>query len=34
LIQQQYLSKWDGKLPQFVTGSGSNLLMQIPTPGR
>ena len=32
LIQQQYLSKWDGKLPQFVTGSGSNLLMQIPTP--
>jgi regulator of protease activity HflC (stomatin/prohibitin superfamily) len=34
LIQQQYLAKWDGKLPQFVTGSGSNLLMQIPTPGR
>jgi regulator of protease activity HflC (stomatin/prohibitin superfamily) len=34
LIQQQYLSKWDGHLPQFVTGSGGNLLMQIPTPGR
>src|SRR5215510_12751752 len=34
LIQQQYLAKWDGKLPQFVTGSGGNLLMQIPTPGR
>ena len=34
LIQQQYLAKWDGKLPQFVTGSGGNLLMQIPAPGR
>jgi len=34
LIQQQYLAKWDGKLPQFVTGGGGNLLMQIPTPGR
>ena len=34
LIQQQYLAKWDGHLPQFVTGSGGNLLMQIPTPGR
>jgi regulator of protease activity HflC (stomatin/prohibitin superfamily) len=34
LIQQQYLAKWDGKLPQLVTGSGGNLLMQIPTPAR
>ncbi len=34
LIQQQYLAKWDGKLPQFVTGAGGNLLMQIPTPTR
>src|SRR5262249_58000245 len=34
LIQQQYLTKWDGHLPQFVTGSGGNLLMQIPTPRR
>jgi hypothetical protein len=34
MIQQQYLSKWDGRLPQFVTGTGSNLLMQIPTPGK
>lgn len=34
MIQQQYLAKWDGRLPQFVTGAGSNLLMQIPTPGQ
>jgi regulator of protease activity HflC (stomatin/prohibitin superfamily) len=34
MIQQQYLAKWDGRLPQFVTGTGSNLLMQIPMPGR
>jgi hypothetical protein len=34
MIQQQYLAKWDGKLPQFVTGTGSNLLMQIPAPGK
>jgi len=34
LIQQQYLAKWDGHLPQFVTGSGGNLLLQIPTPAR
>jgi hypothetical protein len=34
MIQQQYLAKWDGRLPQFVTGTGSNLLMQIPTPGK
>lgn len=23
IIQQQYLNRWDGKLPQFMTGSGS-----------
>jgi hypothetical protein len=34
MIQQQYLAKWDGRLPQFITGSGSNVLMQIPTPAR
>jgi len=34
MIQQQYLTKWDGRLPQFVTGTGSNLLMQIPMPGK
>src|SRR5215510_6228913 len=34
LIQQQYLAKWDGRLPQLVTGSGGNLLLQIPTPAR
>src|SRR5262245_42058425 len=34
LLQQQYLSKGAGRLPQFVTGTGSNLLMQIPTPGK
>jgi regulator of protease activity HflC (stomatin/prohibitin superfamily) len=30
LIQQQYLVKWDGKLPQFITGSGSGMLFQLP----
>ena len=34
MIQQQYLAKWDGRLPQFVTGTGGNMLMQIPMPGR
>jgi hypothetical protein len=34
MIQQQYLAKWDGRLPQFVTGTGGALLMQIPVPGR
>ena len=34
MIQQQYLAKWDGRLPQFVTGAGGNLLMQIPVPAR
>jgi regulator of protease activity HflC (stomatin/prohibitin superfamily) len=29
LIQQQYLVKWDGKLPQFIT-SGSGMLFQLP----
>jgi hypothetical protein len=29
LIQQQYLLKWDGKLPQFVT-NGGGMLFQIP----
>lgn len=32
MIQQQYLTKWDGRLPQFVTGTSGNMLMQIPMP--
>ena len=26
-ITQQYLEKWDGKLPQFITGDGSGLML-------
>ena len=35
LIQQRYLEKWDGKLPQFSMGSGGNapgLLLNMPMP--
>jgi regulator of protease activity HflC (stomatin/prohibitin superfamily) len=32
LIQQQYLSRWDGKLPQFTMGGGALPLIQIPLP--
>ena len=30
-IAQQYLEKWDGKLPQFITGDGAGLML---TPGQ
>ncbi|HEY2990154.1 MAG TPA: prohibitin family protein [Candidatus Binatia bacterium] len=30
VVQQQYLSRWDGKLPQFMTGSGQGPLMMLP----
>jgi len=30
VIQQQYLSRWDGKLPQFMTGSGQGPLIMLP----
>jgi regulator of protease activity HflC (stomatin/prohibitin superfamily) len=30
VIQQQYLAKWDGKLPQFVTGGGQGPLLMMP----
>ncbi len=33
LIQQQYLARWDGKLPQFVLGGGATPLLQVPMPG-
>jgi regulator of protease activity HflC (stomatin/prohibitin superfamily) len=35
LIQQRYLEKWDGKLPQFSMGSGGNapgLMLNMPMP--
>ena len=35
LIQQRYLEKWDGKLPQFSMASGSNapgLMLNMPMP--
>lgn len=35
LIQQRYLEKWDGKLPQFSMGSGANapgLMLNMPMP--
>src|ERR1043166_8490542 len=32
IIQQQYLSRWDGKLPQFMTGGGGQgPLMMLPS---
>jgi len=31
LIQQQYLARWDGRLPQYSLGSGAVPLLQIPT---
>jgi prohibitin 2 len=33
LIQQQYLSKWDGRLPQFTFGGNAVPLVQLPVPG-
>jgi regulator of protease activity HflC (stomatin/prohibitin superfamily) len=34
LIQQQYLARWDGRLPQYTMGGGGAVpFIQIPTPG-
>lgn len=34
LIQQQYLSKWDGRLPVYALGGGAGTpLIQLPAPG-
>jgi len=33
LIQQQYLTKWDGRLPQYAFGQGTMPLVQLPAPG-
>src|SRR6266850_7928569 len=33
LIQQQYLARWDGRLPQYTLGGGAVPFLQIPTPG-
>ena len=34
LIQQQYLARWDGRLPQYTLGGGGAVpFLQIPTPG-
>jgi regulator of protease activity HflC (stomatin/prohibitin superfamily) len=30
VIQQQYLGKWDGKLPQFMTGNSQGPLIMLP----
>ncbi len=30
LIQQQYLSRWDGKLPVYMLAEGNGVLLQIP----
>ena len=32
LIQQQYLARWDGRLPQYTLGGGAVPFVQIPTP--
>ena len=34
LIQQQYLSKWDGRLPQYTFGGNAVPLVQLPGPAR
>ena len=33
LIQQQYLARWDGRLPQYNLGGGVSPLIQLPSPG-
>jgi prohibitin 2 len=33
LIQQQYLSKWDGRLPQYTFGGGAVPFIQLPASG-
>jgi regulator of protease activity HflC (stomatin/prohibitin superfamily) len=33
LIQQQYLARWDGRLPQYTLGGGAVPFVQIPVPG-
>lgn len=30
LIQQQYIARWSGQLPQYMLGGGSGMLLQIP----
>lgn len=32
VLMEQFIQKWDGHLPQIITGSGSNLLMNLPMP--
>jgi len=34
LIQQQYLARWDGKLPQYALGGNAVPFVQIPGPSR
>ena len=29
LVRQNYVDRWDGKLPQYMLGSDTNMLMQI-----
>jgi hypothetical protein len=33
LIQQQYLARWDGRLPQYTLGGGAVPFIQLPAPG-
>jgi len=33
LIQQQYLARWDGRLPQYMLGGNATPLIQIPGSG-
>ena len=30
IIQQQYLARWDGRLPQYSLGAGAEPLVQLP----
>jgi hypothetical protein len=34
LIQQQYLARWDGKLPQYAFGGNTVPFVQIPGTSR
>lgn len=33
IIQQQYLARWDGRLPQYMLGGNASPLIQLPGSG-
>ena len=32
LIQQQWITRWDGNLPTYMFGNGSGVMLQLPIP--